>query len=1021
MFNMKEDLNEVYDILVAQDDDYNFGFTNDSIMHYGMPKRSGRYPWGSGENPYQRTMDFYAEVDTARKEGFTWTDPVTGETFTGDAAIYKSKGLTSTEFRNEYQLAKNEQRIYKYQTVLSLKEDGLNDREIAEKMGLPGESSVRALIEEQAVDNMFAASDTAIFLKKVVDGKKMVDVGAHTEIELGISREKLENALLILQKYEGYKVYQNRVNRPDNKVLTVRQKILTTPDKEWKDTYDVSKVHSLKDYKSDDNGKTFRKLEYPASLDSKRLDIVYAEDGGEDHDGIIVLRRGMKDLNLGENLYAQARILVDDDLYLKGMAVYGDNLPKGKDVLFYTNKKKGTPMRDVLKKTADNLKKDPDNPFGAVIKANGQFKYIDDDGKEKLGLMNMTRSAGEWDEWQDSLPSQFLSKQNKELAKQQLELSRKDKIEEYDSIKMIDNPIIKKHYLLEFADGCDKSAVDLKAKALPGQKFHVMIPIADMKDNEIYAPRYKNGEELALVRYPHGGTFEIPILKVNNTNATAKSRITNAGFDAVGVNKRNANILSGADYDGDTVMVLPISELKGKNKITSTKPLEGLLTFNNKDEYPYVEGMKIMSKQETEKQMGVISNLITDMQISGDASLEEIEKAVKHSMVVIDAHKHKLNYKKSEIVNGISELKKKYQITLNPDGTKKYGGASTLISKSKGITYVNKTVGNPKINKKDTSYYDETKPEGALIYKNATDKDAFRPKDKKTQKVKNDDGVMVSKTTIKDINGNKYTYLHSDREAFNKYHPVKFINNGDGTAMYTNKDGTIQYAASPVMKAVTNMEATEDAYTLVSEARHPMEMIYADHANKLKMLANDARKEYIYTTNPKRDPEAAKIYAKEVGELKDSVSKAKVNSVKEREVIRRTISDVKSKKYNAALDGIDLSGKDISKMNQLAITKNRQEVGSISRKNRNIDITPKQWEAIQAGAVSNDLLNTILNNTDPDVLRSLATPKMTNTLPSYKQSIIKTLSNNNYTVSQIADRLNISTSTVVNYLKGENE
>ena len=31
----------------------------DILMHYGTPRHSGRYPWGSGENPYQRNGDFY--------------------------------------------------------------------------------------------------------------------------------------------------------------------------------------------------------------------------------------------------------------------------------------------------------------------------------------------------------------------------------------------------------------------------------------------------------------------------------------------------------------------------------------------------------------------------------------------------------------------------------------------------------------------------------------------------------------------------------------------------------------------------------------------------------------------------------------------------------------------------------------------------------------------------------------------------------------------------------------------------
>ena len=84
------------------------------------------------------------------------------------------------------------------------------------------------------------------------------------------------------------------------------------------------------------------------------------------------------------------------------------------------------------------------------------------------------------------------------------------------------NPTIKKHLLSKFADECDSAAVHLQAAALPGQKYHVIIPVNSLSDNEVYAPNYDNGTKLALIRYPHGGTFEIPILTVNNKNAAAK-------------------------------------------------------------------------------------------------------------------------------------------------------------------------------------------------------------------------------------------------------------------------------------------------------------------------------------------------------------------------------------------------------------------------------------------------------------------------------------------------------------------
>ena len=85
---------------------------------------------------------------------------------------------------------------------------------------------------------------------------------------------------------------------------------------------------------------------------------------------------------------------------------------------------------------------------------------------------------------------------------------------------------------------------------------------------------------------------------------------------------------------------------------------------------------------EKQRKMGEVSNLITDMTLKG-ASQSEIARAVKHSMVVIDAEKHNLDYKRSERENDIPSLKKKYQDHFDVISGKIKNGASTLISRSK--------------------------------------------------------------------------------------------------------------------------------------------------------------------------------------------------------------------------------------------------------------------------------------------------------------------------------------------------
>lgn len=522
----------------------------DILMHYGMPRRSGRYPYGSGENPYQHSGDFLSRVQELKKSGMSETD------------IAKNMGLTTTQLRTQMSLAKDERRALQVATVKGLREKGYSLNEIADKMGFANDSSVRSLLNETSENRMNQAKATADVLRKLIDEKGMIDVGTGVERELGVSKEKLNQALYMLE-LEGYPIYGGGVPQVTNPGKQTNIKVICPPGTEHKDIYDFENVHSVRDYISYDNGESFRKsFEYPASMDSKRLQIRYADQGGVDKDGVIELRRGVKDLSLGDSHYAQVRIMVDGTHYLKGMAVYSDNMPDGVDVIFNTNKKSGTPTKDVLKK----IKDDPDNPFGSLIKEHGGQSYYDDPKgkytdpvtgkKQSLSLINKRAEEGDWGEWSKTLPSQFLSKQSLTLIKKQLGLAKADKQAEYDEICSLTNPTVKKALLKSFADDCDAAAVHLQAAALPRQKYQVILPLTTIKDNEVYAPNYKDGETVALIRYPHGGTFEIPILKVNNKLAEGKSVLGNTPADAIGINKKNADRLSGADFDGDTVSLI---------------------------------------------------------------------------------------------------------------------------------------------------------------------------------------------------------------------------------------------------------------------------------------------------------------------------------------------------------------------------------------------------------------------------------------------------------------------------------
>lgn len=963
---------------------------DDYLAHYGMPRRSGRYPWGSGEDPYQRSnKDFLSRVDELKKSGWKETPE----------NIWEEFGIKTTQYRREMALCKAERKIYDIETIKALQKDNLTTSDIARKMG-KNESSIRSLLNEEAEARTRQAFATADFIESKIKEKGMIDISGGTHLNLGVSKEKLEQALLLLED-RGYPVYGGGIPNVTNPGRQLNELVICPKGTPHSAIFNHGEVHSLENYTSRDGGKTFDTFRYPASMDSKRLKIRYSEEGGLERDGLIELRRGVDDLSLGAARYSQVRILVDGTHYLKGMAVYSDNLPDGVDVVFNTNKKAGTPMTDVLKK----IKENNDNPFGATIKPNGQSTYIDKDGKEKLSLINKKSEEGDWADWQDTLPSQFLAKQPMPLIKKQLKLSIADKEAEYESIMSLNNPTIKKHYLQEFADNCDSAAVHLKAAALPGQKYQVIIPINTLKDNEVYAPNFPAGSKIALIRYPHAGTFEIPILTVTHKNKDAEKFISKDSMDAVCINKKIADQLSGADFDGDAVMAIPTHDPQGKVKIKNVPYFDELKGFDAKDEYPERPGMRYMTKKETQNQMGVISNLITDMTLGG-ARQDELVRAVKHSMCVIDAEKHKLDYVRSEKVNNIAALKEKYQLKINDKGEITSGGASTILSRSKGQTLVDKRRGTPYTNIKGKPYYDPTKPEGALIYKTAKPKDLYYV-DRETNR-------KTGMVTLKTMDGKKIVYDGGNPAEREKYAPIRREDPDTGEVTFTNKAGTLTYKYKTRTEKSTNMAETDNAHDLVSLAKNPKEIAYADYANKLKSMANTARKELMTTPNLKQDKDAAKKYKEEKASLIKKINDAELNRPKERAAQRIANAAVEAKKKaNPAL-----TNEEIKKIKQQEIHKARNSVGAIARRDRYIKITDREWEAIQAGAISDDKLKKIIKNTDPDELRQRATPKQSKALSPAKVSTIKAMSASNYAISEIAKKLGVSTSVVYDYLKG---
>lgn len=907
------------------------GITSESniLEHYGTKRHSGRYPWGSGDNPYQHSGDFLSRVEELKKKGLSEKEIL--ETINDSLPDEYKMGLT--EFRTARQKAGHDRKALEYDQIRALKDDGLGWKEIGDKLGM-SESSVRSKYNNAIGEKASQAEKIAATLKEEVDKKGMIDISEGANQVLGVSESKLDEAAYILEAEYGYQRYGVGIRQPTNVRQQTNITVLAKPEFDQKYAYQhQDQIDSLGDYHSDDGGETFTKLQRPSSLDSSRVAIRYGDEGGLDKDGVMEIRRGVPDLDLGKSHYAQVRILVDGDHYLKGMAVYSDDLPDGVDVMFNTNKPSGTPKMKVLKEA----KADPDNPFGAAIKANGQSMYIGEDGKEHLSPINKLKEEGDWDTMSRNVSSQFLSKQPKKLIENQLNLTVADYKAQYDEIMRYDNPTVKKKLLNDFADTVEGTSMTLKASAFPGQSTKVILPINKIKETEAYCPTYENGTRLALIRYPHAGTFEIPIVTVNNKNVSGKRNL-GAIQDAIGINAKVAERLSGADFDGDTVMAIPVTD---KVNIKSTRALKALEGFDPKTAYAVPEGnpnnVRLMKKEEKQREMGVISNLITDMTLRG-ADEDELARAVKHSMVVIDAEKHKLDYKRSERENGIPELKQKWQIRVDEEGATHYGGASTLLSRRKQTVRVPERRGSVRVDKETGEY----------IYKES------------------------------------------------------------GRTFTDPKTGKERKAED----TVSLISETKDARTLSSGTIQ--ENLYADFSNKLKAMANQARKEAANMKGIQRNPEAAKTYAPEVASLKEKYNNMVANKPKERKAMLIANANIKAKIQEQGLDPT-IDKKEIKKISSVEMQRARDSVGASGRKSK-VTFTDREWEAVQAGAISDNMLTKFLNSSDSDEIVKRAMPKNVTVMTSAKMSKANAMLRSGYSYAEIAKACGVPESTVYSAL-----
>lgn len=951
------------------------------LEHEGVSKRdgakigSGRFPYGSGDHPYQHLEGLYKEYRKLHSMGVS------------DKEIAAQYNMSSGDLRSRlayYQAIKKDRSVAEAVNYL---DKGYSKLEIAKKMGV-SPTTVSNYLDAASEVREAKIISTRNALKDKVDEVGWVEIGEGTENWMGVKRTMLDAAALTLYD-EGYEKYSDIRVRQGGSGNYTTLKVLAKPGMTRADILaDKGNVNAtMADIKSNDGGLTYnyKKKGPPVNISSDRIEIRYGDDpiSGKDMDGVIELRRGVPDLDLGKAHYAQVRIAVDDKYYAKGMAVYSDDLPDGIDIRVNSNKPRAKGIDGALKEQRRiNDSKDPndpydkDNPFGTNTKEEAYLKrasnfYTDPKtGEEKQSALNFVNEEGGWDTWDRNLPSQFLGKQTPKLAQAQLDLDVATRKREFEQINSLTNPVLRAKLLYDFADSCDSAAVDLKAAPLPRQATKIIIPAKTLKENEIYAPHLKDGEEVCLVRFPHSGIFEIPRLTVNNKNREAKKRISSLPADAVCINPKTAEQLSGADFDGDTVLVLPTKnhDIKARGYLDALKDVDlhekYALTEEQQKTYPYTIWKKGSTQEHT--QMGMISNLITDMTFQ-DAPDEHLARAVAHSMVIIDVAKHKLDYKRSERDNGIDELKKIYQPTIDKrTGKLRGGGAATLLSRAGADTKVPAIKSYTNINEKGKPYYDPSKPEGALLYVKDTE---LIPDRRKTKNI--------------DPKTGKYIYE---------------------TVGWKEKT-----------RDIPRMMTVDDAYELTSGGSKEkpgtiIEDIYATYANQMKAMANEARKAHLTANHEatKKNPTAAKTYEKEVAHLKYQLNEAKKNAPIERRAQALAQSVVELERQSS---GGQMSKAEFSKRLDREVKRSREILGA---KRYRIEISPKEWEAIQAGAVPKTTQEELFKCVDSDTLRELAMPKTPKTLDKSYISLVKSMANRGYTLEEISERFDVSPSTISN-------
>jgi len=343
------------------------------------------------------------------------------------------------------------------------------------------------------------------------------------------------------------------------------------------------------------------------------------------------------------------------------------------------------------------------------------------------------------------------------------------------------------------------------------------------------------------------------------------------------------------------------------------------------------------------------------MTIKG-ATADELARAVRHSMVVIDAEKHGLDYKRSERENGIAGLKTHYQ-----GGPRR--GAATLISKASSTERVDRRIPRPA---KDGGPIDPKT--GKLVW--VPDPNAAYTKVTTKINKRTGETVEVVKEAKRQTKGTKMEFADDARKL------------SSGTPMEE-----LYAAHANTMKDLANTARRESV-----------------------ALANGGL--------PRQNKAAKAVYHKEVASLEAKLREAQRNAPIERRAQNLAGAMAKARiNDNPQYDKDDIKKiryQSLEEARQITGA-NKHKIGAKDPKG-NSTLTDREWEAIQAGAFSSSRLKEILSNADMDRVKELATPRARTSLTTGQMARAKMMLDSGRPMSEIAETLGLPRSTIVDNL-----